>query len=365
MKILFILSDLDIGGAQNYTISLINALYQRNIESEVIVLSDNVPLQSRIIPQISLKIIPRNKKFDLKVIKQIANEINSSNYNAIVSTYILYTKIINLYLKRKCKILYPVHITKERNFKEYFFNFLNFHLKRKNEIFITTIENQTKFLVKHYFLRKKFFRCIYNGIDTKKFILPPSDFDRNKFLRKKSINPDHRIILMVAGFRKEKCHKHAIEAFKLILKEHDNVSIIFVGDKRKTECEKLKKFATDKEIINAHFYTADEAGDVLNYYWSADIFTLTSNKVETFPITVLEAMSCGLPCVLTNTGGTANIVKDRFNGLIVEAENISSIKSGYNFLINNYHLFDKVRIRNFIEKKFSLYKAVDEYIKLV
>ncbi len=40
-------------------------------------------------------------------------------------------------------------------------------------------------------------------------------------------------------------------------------------------------------------------------------------------------MASGLPCVLTNTGGAKDIIRDNENGIIVEPENIESISKGW------------------------------------
>jgi len=44
MKILCILNDLDIGGAQSYTINLINGFYDKGIDVRLMVLSNNIPI---------------------------------------------------------------------------------------------------------------------------------------------------------------------------------------------------------------------------------------------------------------------------------------------------------------------------------
>ena len=103
----------------------------------------------------------------------------------------------------------------------------------------------------------------------------------------------------------------------------------------------------------------------MNYYWSADLFTLTSNKVETFPISSLEAMACGLPCVLTNVGGAKDFIKDGYNGFLVEPENIESIMNGWKKTLQNISHFDKKNIRGNIIKKFSIENSASQYLKLI
>lgn len=56
--------------------------------------------------------------------------------------------------------------------------------------------------------------------------------------------------------------------------------------------------------------------NMLHYYNSSRIFVHASER-EGFPNVVLEAMMCGLPCVISNCGDVVDIAKDGFNSLVV------------------------------------------------
>ena len=60
--------------------------------------------------------------------------------------------------------------------------------------------------------------------------------------------------------------------------------------------------------------------DVRDYYWAADVFVLAS-RTEGLSHALLEAMSCGLPAVVSNAGGSPDVVQDGANGLLFESEN--------------------------------------------
>lgn len=67
---------------------------------------------------------------------------------------------------------------------------------------------------------------------------------------------------------------------------------------------------------------------------SADILVLPSYK-EGLPIVILEAMSAHTTVIASNVGGIPEIIDDGYNGLLVEAGNISSLTKALTFLINN------------------------------
>ena len=56
--------------------------------------------------------------------------------------------------------------------------------------------------------------------------------------------------------------------------------------------------------------------DVRPYLQAASAFILTSH-MEGLPLSVLEAMACGLPSIVTNVGGSAEAVRDQEVGLVI------------------------------------------------
>jgi len=360
-----ILNDLDIGGAQNYTISLINEFIKMGHRVSIRVLSDNLLLIHRLSPEVDLQAWRRKYKFDLSVLRKLRHEVKNGSYDGIISSYFLYQKIatFGLYL---CPVtLFPVHSTLDRNRKSFLIYTILFRLKRKHEIYITSIDNQTNYLVKSHHLKSDFFFQIYNGILTEKFSEIPQRFSKKNFLDKIGVCSNHKIILMVAGFREEKRHIDAINSFWLLQKEISDVTLICVGDNRVSERNKLQSYIAINGIKNIKLMLSSEAGDVRNYYWSADIFTLTSNKVETFPISVLEALSSGLPCILTDVGGTRDIITDERLGRIVPITNIQEISKAWKEYILNYNADNKVLLCEYIRLNYHIVSSAKHYLNLI
>ena len=76
------------------------------------------------------------------------------------------------------------------------------------------------------------------------------------------------------------------------------------------ECQKM----VEKLKLENHFKFIGHANAV-EWYHKVDIFTLSSNS-EGVPYALLEAMSCGLPCVCTDVGGISEILADGL-GIVV------------------------------------------------
>jgi glycosyltransferase involved in cell wall biosynthesis len=74
----------------------------------------------------------------------------------------------------------------------------------------------------------------------------------------------------------------------------------------------------------------------------ADIFVMTSER-EGLPNVLLEAMSCGLPCIAKNLPGITDwIIKDGETGLLFDGNDPEYISNKINSLIKNAGLRNKI-----------------------
>jgi glycosyltransferase involved in cell wall biosynthesis len=99
------------------------------------------------------------------------------------------------------------------------------------------------------------------------------------------------------------------------------LTLVGTGDAEDT----LHRLATDLGVADAVTFTGFvPRGDMPAVYRQADIFVLPSQN-EGMSIALLEAMASGLPVVVTDTGGTAELVEDGVNGLIFEWGDVDTL----------------------------------------
>jgi glycosyltransferase involved in cell wall biosynthesis len=128
------------------------------------------------------------------------------------------------------------------------------------------------------------------------------------------------------------------------------------GPKKEDLSDKVIKMNLEDEII---FTGMVEHQEIHEYYQAADIFVLPS-YTEGLPISILEAMACGLPVVATNVGGIPEVITDGLNGFLVSPKNENELVKKLKILTKNQDLR-----KQFIHKSLKrINKEFDNNIKV-
>jgi len=97
-------------------------------------------------------------------------------------------------------------------------------------------------------------------------------------------------------------------------------------------------------------------------YNSCDAVIIPS-KQDNLPNVALEAMACGIPVISSINSGLKEVIKHKFNGLVLEKFNISNLEKACLWLKNNKKLNKRIRIRNNCIKEFSYENISQNYLK--
>lgn len=157
-------------------------------------------------------------------------------------------------------------------------------------------------------------------------------------------------VLTVARFKHPKRIDLLIEA----VKNNTSIDLYIAGDgedKKSTE-----KYIATEEIKNVNLL--GEIKD-FNTYADYDIFILISDS-EGLPMSAIEAMSAGLPLVLSNVGGCPELINE--NGFLVE-NNVQSIINGIEQCKLKYSYFANNSISNF-NNNYNLHNRKNEFLHL-
>ncbi len=155
---------------------------------------------------------------------------------------------------------------------------------------------------------------IHNGVDTDRFVPLVEPEERARLRSEMEIPESAIVVAIVAALRPEKNHEMLLRAAAEL--SGKGYLFLVVGEGR--EERRLSDLAGSLSLANEVRFVGRRS-DIPDILSASDIFVLCSHPVvETFPLSVLEAMSSGLPVISTRVGSIETILDEGTNGLIVE-----------------------------------------------
>jgi glycosyltransferase involved in cell wall biosynthesis len=122
------------------------------------------------------------------------------------------------------------------------------------------------------------------------------------------------VAIHVAGFVPVKAHDTLVRALADLGRRGAPVTLLAVGDG--PERPRIEQLARDAGLGQAQLRFLGFRTDVADLLAASDLFVLPS-RAEGLPISMLEAMSHGLPVVATAAGGSTEACDDGVQGLVV------------------------------------------------
>lgn len=358
-KVVFTIHGLGVGGAEKFLVSLVNSLDQDRFDCTLISYSESNPIQGELNKSVGFHAFGRKSKFDLNPLKRTRKLIETINPDVSFSVGFFSFSLLHLstlFLKNPIKRFISYHTTIPRSSMDNILMKLYLKFLRKNDKIIGVCQNQIDYTSKTYKIDKSRLTFIYNGVDVNHWRRAHNFAEKIEVRDKLSIPYTAKVIIMTAAFRIEKNHVGAIEAFKKLRETlSEDVYLLLVGDgPLKTS---IMEMVDDFDLKDRVIFTG-KIEDVRPYYWSADLFALTSIGVETFSIAALEAMACGLPGVLTNIGGANEMIYDGVNGFLSSTDSTDIFIKWKKCLENN---FSNSEISEVTAQKFDLISMIQRY----
>ena len=198
---------------------------------------------------------------------------------------------------------------------------------------------------------------IPNGIDLERF--GPNPEARLSVRAELGLDPEALLIGMVARFHPLKDHHNFVRAAQR-LAEVSDARFLLCGEGILPENAELSGWI-EQAGLGGRFHLLGRREDTPRLFASLDISTLSSRS-EAFPLVVGEAMASGVPCVVTDVGDAAEIVGT--TGVVVAPRDLQALAEAWNKLIEagpegRARLGELARKR--IAERYSLQATVTRY----
>jgi len=345
LKILYIITKLELGGAQKQLLALIGSLNKDKFQPFLLTgVGGLLDEDAGAIKGLVIKRSARLKRQislldDWLALWEIRSFIKKNNID-IVHTHSSKAGIVGRFAAKLAGAGIIVHTVHGWSFNDYQLPFVRWTyicLERiaasfSSALIVVSEHDRQKGLKLHIGSPGKYSLIRY-GIDRSGF---PSVSRPLRSLSDPAC--DELTVCTVSCFKPQKSPADFIQLAAGITKKYNNVKFVVVGDGvLRGELEGLiEQFSLQGKVLLCGWQR-----DISRLLASADIFVLTS-LWEGLPIAVLEALSCGLPVVATDTGGISEVIEEGRNGFLCRCRDVRQMTGKLQALLEDKALRTKM-----------------------
>ncbi len=360
MKIMHILPSLYTGGAEKFCIDICNELSKNNNNEIYLCSLEKLNEQQRIMfDKIgeNVHFLSMNKEGKhptlildiMKMLRDVKPDITHTHLRAQI--YAALGLIVN-----KIPNIHTVHSLAEkettfgkRQIYKVLYKFFDFTPVSISQEVLKSVQEE---------YGAKFDIAIDNGVQK---LTKTDKFDDTKaYIDSLKQTEKSKIFVNIGRVYPVKNQKLLIEAFDKLLDEGIEAHLLIIGSRNIVPAYAKESEKLIRHQENIHFL--DEKSNVADYLLLADAFCLSSQH-EGMPMTILEAMSIGLPTIATPVGGIPDIISDGENGFIAKDLSVDGFYQAMKRFLDSAEL-DKERIVERFDKNYSIANTAKKYYHL-
>lgn len=351
ISVIFILPDLETGGAERIITTIANHLSRDKFEPKILLLRkqggylDLVRKDIEII-DLDTERIRNSLKPILREIYRRKPDIVFSGFGEVNAYLSLFIKLFprTKFIARETNVV-SHHVTRKEI--KFFYSFYNNYQK-----IIAQSDDMKKDLIDNFNVKEKKIIKINNPVDF--------DFIEEKLAlsdKPECFKYNYKNVVAIGNLSKRKGFDNLLKVFSRL--KNENIVLHILGDGKDREIlHQMRDFLDLKKVI---FHGRQE--NPYQFLKYADLFILSS-RYEGFPNVLLEAGACGTYSLVNNCpGGINEIIQNRINGEISDIENHDDFSQKIIQIL--HESYDSNSIKNSIKSRFSKEIILDKYEKVL
>ena len=347
ISIIFILPDLETGGAERIVTTIANHLPREKFEPKIMLLRKEggyLEFLKEDVEIIDLKTprIRHSLKPILKEIRKRKPEIVFSGFGEVNAYLALFTKLFPKvkFIARETNVV-SQHVTRKEI--RFFYKFYNNYHK-----IICQSDDMQNDLIEIFKIKKEKIIKINNPVDF--------EFIEGKLensTKPDSFSDDFKNVVAIGNLSSRKGFDNLLKVFSHL--KNEKIKLHILGDGKDKEL--LHQLKLDLNLENVIFHGQQK--NPYQFLKFADLFVLSS-RYEGFPNVLLEAGACGTYALANNCkGGINEIIQEKINGEISDIENHEEFAKRLKSVLNENH--NSEMIRNSIKSRFSKEIILENY----
>ena len=318
LRVLFLLTSMPVGGAETLLVNLVRRLDRRRFAPEIVCLKEPGPLGEVLASEMPVHSHLLACKYDLRILPRLMKLMRRPQADAVVTVGAgdkMFWGRIAAHLAGAPVVASALHSTGWPDGV----GRLNRLLTGWTDAFIGVADAHADHLVQNERFPAGKVNTIYNGVDCDRF----KPQDASIIRRELGIAADAPVVGILAALRPEKNHELFLAGAKEIRQAVPAAQFIVVGDGPKRA--ELAQLASELGLADAVHFVGSRS-DVPTLLAACDIVALTSHN-EASPVSILEALACGVPVVASNVGSVRETVVDGETGRLFPAGDLAAFVS--------------------------------------
>ncbi len=206
-------------------------------------------------------------------------------------------------------------------------------------------------------------RVIYNGVALLDLIKRFSNQNPHQVRLKYGFSDQAYVVSIIARLVPDKGHEYLIRAIKRLESEIPDLGLLIVGDGRYRPY--LEELASKLDLRSRVRFTGN-LRDVTEPLAATNLFVLPAVWREGFGLSIVEAMTCQKPVIVTNIWALNTLIQNHVNGILVEPRDPEDLARAIRLLVQNPELSRRMGTAGHetARERFSIDRVVEELEKV-